>query len=219
MKSKNTFSKTAGFRQVIALGVVMLAFTITSFALSSMARNVDGDDKVIISGELRQRHAVTLDFSGPFATEANKDPNPFEGFRFAFNGKDGRIETHEGIHWRDNNQEDQAKIHEKEMDQSTHSNAELKYHEIVTQRNFDDYKRIEFPFVRKGHWGGDKLMFGEIFRGVKVDPKYNHAADVRDGSMAVLIGIAARISINEQRPVKITELTDLVPRVNKWSKS
>ena len=73
----------------------------------------------------------------------------------------------------------------KKWTQSTHSKAELKYHEIVSQRNFEDYKRIEFPFIRKGHWGGDKLMFDEIFRGIKVDAKYNHAADVRDGSMAV----------------------------------
>ena len=90
--------------------------------------------------------------------------SPFEGFRLAFNGKNGRLETHEGIPWRDKIQEDQSKLHDKEMDHSTHSKAELKYHEIVSQRNFEDYKRIEFPFVRKGHWGGDNLMFDEIFR-------------------------------------------------------
>ena len=30
------------------------------------------------------------------------------------------------------------------------------------QRYWEDYKRIEFPFVRRGHWGGDKIMFDEI---------------------------------------------------------
>ena len=142
--------------------------------------------------------------------------SPFEGFRFAFNGENGRLETQEGIPWRDTVQEDQSKIHDKEMDHSTHSKAELKYHEIVTQRNFDDYKRIEFPFVRKGHWGGDKLMFDEIFRAENPKPELKHASDVRDGSMAVLIGIAARKSIYEGRPIKIAELTDLVPKINKW---
>ncbi len=142
--------------------------------------------------------------------------SPFEGFRFAFNGKNGRIETHEGIPWREKMQEDQAKLHDKEMDHSTHSNAEFKYHEIVSQRNFEDFKRIEFPFVRRGHWGGDVLMHNEIFRGDVIDPKMRHAADVRDGSMAVLIGIAARKSIDEKRPVKISELTDMVPQMNKW---
>ncbi|WP_297088130.1 Gfo/Idh/MocA family oxidoreductase [uncultured Draconibacterium sp.] len=145
--------------------------------------------------------------------------SPFEGFRFAFNGKDGRIETSEGIPWLDNIQEDQASLHEKEMDQSSHTKAELKYHEIVSQRVFEDYKRIEYPYVRTGHWGGDKLMFDEIFRGEVIDPALHHASDIRDGSMAVLIGIAARLSIDEQRPVQITELTDLIPQVNKWKKS
>ena len=138
--------------------------------------------------------------------------SPFEGFKIAFNGKDGRMETYEGIPWRDELQEDQSKIHDKEMDHSSHSKAELKYHEIVTQRNFEDYNLIKFPFVRKGHWGGDRLMFNEIFRNQIVDKKLKHAAGVREGSMAVLVGIAARISIDEKRPVKIAELTDLVPK-------
>ncbi|MFI1744049.1 Gfo/Idh/MocA family oxidoreductase [Thalassobellus sediminis] len=171
---------------------------------------IDIFDKMVV--QIKYANSVQVSYS--LSTYS-----PFEGFRFAFNGKDGRLETHEGIPWRDNNQEDQSKIHEKEMSQSTHSNAELKYHEIVSQRNFEDYKRIEFPFVRKGHWGGDKIMFDKIFRGITTDPKLHHASDVRDGSMAVLIGIAARKSIDEQRPVKITELTDLIPQVNKWGTS
>ena len=52
----------------------------------------------------------------------------------------------------------------------------------------------------------------EIFRNQIVDKKLKHAAGVREGSMAVLVGIAARISIDEKRPVKIAELTDLVPK-------
>jgi predicted dehydrogenase len=143
--------------------------------------------------------------------------SPFEGFRFAFNGKEGRLETQEGIPWREETPEDQAKIHEKEMDQSSHTRKETKFHEIVSQRNFEDYKRIEFPYLRSGHWGGDKLMFDEIFRGENLKPTLNHAANVRDGSLAVLIGIAARKSIDTGKPIKIAELTDLVPRKNKWS--
>ena len=34
--------------------------------------------------------------------------------------------------------------------------------------------------------------------------------------MAVLIGIAARKSIDSRKPVKIKDLTDLVPQINKW---
>lgn len=143
--------------------------------------------------------------------------SPFEGFRIAFNGKDGRLETHEGIPWRNKENEDQSKLHEKEMDNSSHTKMEHKFHEIVTQRNFKDYKRIEFPYVRSGHWGGDRLMFNEIFRGETINASLNHAANVRDGSLAVLIGIAARKSIDTGMPIKIADLTDLVPQLDKWS--
>ena len=41
-------------------------------------------------------------------------------------------------------------------------------------------------------------------------------AGTRDGAMSILIGIAARKSIQERRPVKISELTDLVPKANRF---
>ena len=144
--------------------------------------------------------------------------SPFEGYRFAFNGKDGRLETEEGIPWRGKENNDQSKLHSTEMNQSSHATETQKYHEIVSQRNFEDYKKIEMPYLRSGHWGGDQLMFEEIFRGKNEFPSFHHAANVRDGSTAVLIGIAARKSIEEGRPIKIAELTDLVPQVNKWQK-
>jgi predicted dehydrogenase len=142
--------------------------------------------------------------------------SPYEGFRIAFNGKKGRIETWEGIPALEINQEDQSKIYEKEMTQTSHAETEFKFHEITSQLYFEEFKRIEFPFVRKGHWGGDTLMMDQILRNKLIDPSLHHAADERDGSMAVLIGIAARKSIDEGRAIKITEITDLIPRVNKW---
>ena len=41
--------------------------------------------------------------------------------------------------------------------------------------------------------------------------QYKHSAGTRDGAMACLIGIAARKSIEEHRPVKIDELTTIQP--------
>ncbi|PKP10153.1 MAG: 4,5-dihydroxyphthalate dehydrogenase [Bacteroidetes bacterium HGW-Bacteroidetes-4] len=137
--------------------------------------------------------------------------SPFEGFRIAFNGKQGRMETWEGIPWRESKKEDQATLHVKEMDQS-HTLKENNFHEITIQRNFDDYEQIQFPYVRSGHWGGDKIMFDLLFRGKRPHAEINHEANSRDGAMAVLIGIAARKSIDEKRVVHISELTHLVPQ-------
>jgi len=139
--------------------------------------------------------------------------SPYEGFRVAFNGVNGRMETWEGVPSLDAQQVDQALLHAKEMDQSSHTEVERRYHEIITHLNFGEYQREEIPFVRSGHWGGDKIMLDEIFRGNIARPQLEHAAGVRDGAMSVLIGIAARRSIDEGRPVKIAELTDLEPRI------
>jgi len=142
--------------------------------------------------------------------------SPYEGFRLAFNGRKGRLETWEGVPSLMAIQEDQAMLHEKEMDQSAHTKAELKYHEIITQPNFGEFERIKHPFVRSAHWGGDPIMMDEILRGRIANPNLYQGSNYRDGAMAVLIGIAARQSIDKGRAVKIEEFTDLVPQADKW---
>jgi predicted dehydrogenase len=143
--------------------------------------------------------------------------SPYEGFRLAFNGKQGRLETWEGVPSLLENQEDQSKIYAKDMDYTSHSNTELAYHEIVTQPNFGEFTRIRHPFVRKAHWGGDPIMMDEILRGKIAHPGLHQGANYRDGAMAVLIGIAARHSIDEDRAIRIDELTDLEPQKDKWA--
>lgn len=143
--------------------------------------------------------------------------SPYEGFRLAFNGRSGRMETWEGVPSLMEEQEDQAELHAKEMSHASHSKKELSYHEIITQPNFGEFKRIKHPYVRKGHWGGDHIIMDEILRGKVANPDLHQGANYRDGAMAVLIGIAARRSIDEGRAIPISELTDLEPRKDKWA--
>ena len=137
--------------------------------------------------------------------------SPYEGFRVAFNGRKGRMETWEGVPFLDAIQQDQSLLHTKEMSQTSHTEAEIEYHEIITQLNFRDFEREKVPYVRSGHWGGDQVMFDRIFRGIDKRPDLDHTADVRDGAMSVLIGVAARKSIDEGRPIRIADLTSLKP--------
>lgn len=137
--------------------------------------------------------------------------SPYEGFRVAFNGMKGRMETWEGVPALDAVQQDQAQLHAKEMDHTSHTEAEVAYHEIVTQLNFRDFEREMVPYVRSGHWGGDQIMFDRIFRDIDKRPDLDLTADVRDGAMSVLIGIAARKSIDEGRAIRIADLTSLKP--------
>jgi hypothetical protein len=42
----------------------------------------NGDGRVVVSGELKQWHKVTLDLAGPYARENDTTPNPFTDYRF-----------------------------------------------------------------------------------------------------------------------------------------
>ena len=44
-------------------------------------RKPDGDGQVVISGELKQWHKVTLNLQGPFAHELDTEPNPFTDYK------------------------------------------------------------------------------------------------------------------------------------------
>ena len=81
--------------------------------------------------------------------------------------------------------------------------------------NFGKTELVKVPRVRSGHGGGDALLHDKIFKDPDMADPYKHSAGTRDGAMSSLIGIAARKSIEEGRPVKIEELTDLKPSVNR----
>ncbi|WP_409456359.1 hypothetical protein [Sphingobacterium sp.] len=46
------------------------------------------------------------------------------------------------------------------------------------------------------------------------DP-YDHRGNLRDGVLSVLIGVAARKSIEAGKPIQIGSLTDLKPEIKK----
>jgi predicted dehydrogenase len=141
--------------------------------------------------------------------------SPYEGWQIAFNGMKGRIETWEDIPYLQKMQDDQSKRHAMEM-----SNADDampgEFREILVMDNFKkEYEIFTTPKIRGGHGGGDIRMQRRMFVD-KTDNPHNVMAGTRDGAMSILIGIAARKSIQLKRPVKISELTDLVPKVNRF---
>lgn len=141
--------------------------------------------------------------------------SPYEGWKIAFNGMKGRLETWEDIPYLQKVQDDQASRHAKEMSQSD-DGVKGEVRQIIAMDNFaKDFEVYTTPRITAGHGGGDVRMQKRIF----VDPNDNPhhiMAGTRDGAMSILIGIAARKSIQLKRPVKISELTDLEPMVNRF---
>jgi len=139
--------------------------------------------------------------------------SPYEGWQIAFNGTKGRIETWEDIPYLQKTPDDQAKRHAIEMSSADDAIAG-EVREIMLMNNFEKtYEIFTTPKISGGHGGGDIRMQRRMFVD-KNDNPHHIMAGTRDGAMSILIGIAARKSIRENRPVKIAELTDLVPRAN-----
>ncbi len=140
--------------------------------------------------------------------------SPFEGFSIAYNGMTGRIDTWQDLPWRNEEKVSQADRHAREMNQAAEPESSL-YDEIVVSQNFGQSEMVKVPRVRGGHGGGDRRLQDQLFKNPDAPDPLKHAANLRDGAMAILIGIAARKSIDEGRPVRIEELTDLKPGVER----
>lgn len=115
--------------------------------------------------------------------------SPYEGYRIAFNGTQGRIDV-----W----------IEE------SNPLMEKPYDEIMITHNFGTREFIQVPHGTSGHGGGDRLLKDKIFGGMTEDPLHQ-SASVRDGALSILVGIAARKSCETGLPVKIADLTSIKP--------
>ncbi|WP_276483239.1 Gfo/Idh/MocA family protein [Paraflavitalea pollutisoli] len=115
--------------------------------------------------------------------------SPYEGYRIAFNGTKGRIDAwiKESQPW-----------------------EEEGFDEIQITENFGKREIIRIPNREAGHGGGDTRLRKQVF--TPGDDPYKQAAGSRDGAMSILIGIAARNSIDTGKPINIGELTSLQPK-------
>lgn len=137
--------------------------------------------------------------------------SPYEGMEIAFNGFDGRIDAWHGIPWREEEKVSQAELHQQEMSQEEREEA-ADYEEIMVMDNFaSQYEHIKVRQESGGHGGGDVRLQDQIFRDTNMEDPLKHRAGKRDGAMSILVGIAARKSIESGEPVRIEDLTSLTP--------
>jgi predicted dehydrogenase len=134
--------------------------------------------------------------------------SPFEGWRIAFNGQKGRIEAWLDIPWLKGENIDQEKLHALEMDQGHKEGQNVE--PLILYRNWDNYEVVNVISEKAGHGGGDRRLQDKIFLNPNADDPYRHSAGLRDGVMSIMIGIAARKSIQSGKPIKISDLTDVL---------
>jgi len=139
--------------------------------------------------------------------------SPYEGWKIAFNGTDGRIEAWLDVPYFENVGMSQAELHAAEMDQSKSDNMVSK--PLIVHNNWNEHKTLNVNYDRRGHGGGDKLLHDKIFVNPDNPDPLKHSAGLRDGAMSILIGVAARRSIEQGKPIKVGDLTDLQPSANR----
>lgn len=118
--------------------------------------------------------------------------SPYEGYRVALNGTEGRLEM-----WVQLRQPWDVPD----------------YTTIRLTDNFGETHLIEIPDAAGGHGGADVRLRDRTFQGGRNEPDpLNQSADLRQGIMAVLVGVAARNSVRSGQPEKIARLTSYNPR-------
>lgn len=166
--------------------------------------NIDIYDKM--SAQIQYANNVTVNYS--LTTYS-----PFEGWRLAFNGTEGRIEASLDIPYNKKTEINQADMHAKEMEQNAIEEASSE--SIIVHKLWKDFETVEVSSERGGHGGGDERLHNKIFRTPNETDPFERAAGSRDGVMSAIIGIAARKSIESGNPIKIADLTDIEPQPNR----
>ena len=112
---------------------------------------------------------------------------PYEGYFVGFNGTKGRLDVriYHNQPWKAPNLADFRITH-----------------------NFKESKTFGMQSGGSGHWGADQIMQDRIFRKPGQD-LLGQGAGSREGALSILIGIAARRSIEQKRPFRIEELVKI----------
>ncbi|MFF3335310.1 Gfo/Idh/MocA family protein [Streptomyces sp. NPDC002888] len=132
--------------------------------------------------------------------------SPWEGYRIAFNGSEGRLELLvEESTWtrprvvRTNGSE--PVLHGAEVDDTAGRT------ELLLRRFWEEPREIEVATGEGGHGGGDVRMLEDLF-GTRVPDPLHRAADAADGARSLVTGLAANRSFETGLPVRTRDLLE-----------
>ncbi|MGW5662803.1 Gfo/Idh/MocA family protein [Streptomyces sp. NPDC003758] len=131
---------------------------------------------------------------------------PWEGYRIAFNGSEGRLELLvEESTWSPGRTGDGATgpvLHGAETD------ARAGRTELLLRRFWERPREVKVATGEGGHGGGDVRMLADLF-GERAEDPLGRAADATDGARSLVTGLAANRSFETGLPVRTRELLDV----------
>ncbi|MFF2371136.1 Gfo/Idh/MocA family protein [Agromyces sp. NPDC058110] len=152
--------------------------------------------------------AVIADYSGgatlSYALNAHA---PWEGYRVAVNGTEGRAELDVVERGAAIIGDDGRIVLDPSAvaDASGGDHVRPRSERLVVQRHWETAREVPIPHGAGAHGGGDALLLSDVFRGAGDDP-LGRPADWHDGVRAVAVGIATNRSLESGRPVDIADL-------------
>ncbi|MER5650284.1 Gfo/Idh/MocA family oxidoreductase [Streptosporangium sp. NPDC002524] len=153
------------------------------------------DDGVTIEDNM----AVLVGYSrGAALTYSLNAHGPFEGYRVAMNGTEGRLEL-EVVEraWTP----PRAAVDPTAADKAHATGA---FERLVLRRHWREPEEIAISSGAGGHGGGDALMLDDVFRGAGEDPLGRQAGH-RAGVASVMVGVSANRSAASGTPVLLED--------------
>jgi predicted dehydrogenase len=130
--------------------------------------------------------SVTVAYrGGPLMSYSLVAHSPYEGWRVAISGTDGRLEA-------------------QEIQSGTQAASPTLQCQVFDRQG--SRMVVEVPKASGMHGGGDRLLLQRLFGAHPVPDPLGQMADSWAGAMSILIGVAANQSIQTGRPVEIEEL-------------
>jgi predicted dehydrogenase len=179
------------------------------------AERVDGyqrDKDVFDSGiTIEDSLSLLVDYAGGTTmTYSLTAFSPWEGYRVAFNGTEGRLEldvVERGwVRSAADQHDGKAVVDPSAVHDSTTADNEVRpvSQRVTLQRLWQPAELIAIPAGVGGHGGGDAMLLDDVFRGAGEDP-LGRAAGYLDGVRSVIVGISGNRSLAEGRPVDTAE--------------
>lgn len=150
--------------------------------------------------------AVIVDYSrGAVLNYSLNAHSPWEGYRVAVNGTEGRLELEVVERAAVLPAAGGAPVDPSVSEDGQSSTLRSKGERLTLQRHWEQAQEIEIVNGEGSHGGGDKLLLADIFRGPGEDP-YRRPAGLVDGVNAIAVGICGNKSLATGLPVTVAEV-------------
>ncbi len=151
--------------------------------------------------------ALVVDYaSGATLSYSLNAHSPWEGYRVAVNGTEGRVELDvvergavlaaEGLH---------PVLDPSAAHAGSSGSLRPEGEHLIVQRHWESAYEVPIVDGEGGHGGGDALLLSDVFVGSGDDP-LGRPADWRDGVRSIAVGIAGNRSLETGLPVRVADL-------------